>query len=87
LAPVAGLPEITMQPFAPAPEDRYPSGVAAKLALADELARPLTRLSVEERLFIDQVLSETLVRAVVLQRIRAYFRTKPASQGGHDHAV
>ncbi len=87
LTPVAGLPEIAMQPFTPAPEDRYPSGVAAKLAIADELARPLAKLSVEERQFIDQVIGETLVRAVVLQRIRAYFRTKPASQRGHDHAV
>jgi hypothetical protein len=86
LAPATGLPEIKMQPFAPAPEDRYPSGVAAKLAIADELARPLARLSVEERQFIDQVIGETLVRAVVLQRIRAYFRAKPTSQGGHDHA-
>ena len=86
VGPATGLPEIKMQPFAPAPEDRYPSGVAAKLAIADELARPLARLSVEERQFIDQVIGETLVRAVVLQRIRAYFRAKPTSQGGHDHA-
>jgi hypothetical protein len=86
LAPTAGLPDIKKQPFPLAPEDRYPSNVAAKLAIADELARPLAKLSQEERRFIDQVLGETLVRAVVLQRIREYFRAQSHSRRGHDHA-
>ena len=86
LTPAAGLPEFKKQPFPPAPEDRYPTVIAAKLAIADELARPLSKLSQEERGFIDQVLGETLARVVVLQRIRTYFRTKHTFRGGHDHA-
>ncbi|MGZ8219139.1 IS481 family transposase [Methylomagnum sp.] len=86
LAPVDGAPELKRRPFPPMPEDRYASVIAAKLAIADELARPLAKLSQEERRFIDQVLGETLVRAEVLQRIRDHFRATPHSQGGHDHA-
>ncbi len=86
LAPAAGTPELKKQPFPPAPEDRYPTAIAAKLAIADELAKPLAKLSAEERRFIDQVLSETLQRPTVLQRIREYFRAKPTSRGEHDHA-
>lgn len=37
LAPVAGAPELKKQPFPPMPEDRYPSGIAAKLAIAYRL--------------------------------------------------
>jgi hypothetical protein len=86
LNPAAGALELKKQPFPPIPEDRYPSLIAAKLAIADELARPLAKLAPEERRFIDQVLGETLVRAVVLHRIRDFFRATPQSRGGHDHA-
>jgi len=60
--------------------------IAAKLAIAEELALPLARLPREARAFIDQVLSETLVRPHVLQRIRHYFRTQARPQGVPDHA-
>ncbi|MGZ8245408.1 IS481 family transposase [Methylomagnum sp.] len=86
LAPADGAPEPRKPPFPPPPEDRYPSAVAAKLAIADELATPLAKLPAEDRRFIDQALGETLARAAVLQRIRAYFRAKPTARGGHDHA-
>ena len=72
------------QPFdAEALEDRFASRVAAKLAIADEIAVPLARLSGADRDFIDEVLGQTLARGAVLARIRAYFRHK---KPGADHA-
>ncbi len=71
------------QPFdAQAHEYKYPTVIAAKLAIADDLARPLAKLSAEERGFIDQVLGETLNRRIVMARVRAYFR----QQRGEQHA-
>lgn len=73
------------QPFeAEEQEYRFPSAIAAKLAIADELATPLAKLSAEERIFIDHVLAETLMRSVVLARIREHFRRhqrRPVSRG------
>jgi len=86
LAPAPGSNDLKKQPFPPAPDDRYPTVIAAKLAIADELATPLAKLPAEARSFIDRVLGETLVRACVLQRIRDYFRTPAQPRGGHDHA-
>jgi len=57
-------------------EYRFPTAIAAKLAIADDLARPLAKLSAVEREFIDQVLTDTLTRSVVLARVRSYFRDK-----------
>lgn len=57
--------------------------IAAKLAIADELAQPLAKIAPADRVFIDQVLGETLNRSVVLSRIRDYFRNK---KSGGDHA-
>ena len=48
----------------------------AQANIADELAQPLSKLSTEDQAFIHQVLSETLTRRIVLERIRAYFRHK-----------
>jgi hypothetical protein len=72
---VPALPaEVPSQPFEAAKfEDRYPSVIAAKLAIAAEIARPLVKLTPEERTFIDALLAETLVRSTVLARVRAYF--------------
>lgn len=73
------------QPFpAEAPDDRFPNPLAAKLAIADDLARPLAQLAPDDRAFINQVLAETLVRPVVLARVRAYFRHQRPQ--GHHHA-
>ncbi|MHB1579311.1 MAG: IS481 family transposase, partial [Acidithiobacillus ferrooxidans] len=55
--------------------------IAAKLAIADEVAAPLSKLSPEDRAFIDQVLTETLVRKVVLARIREHFRSSHQGAG------
>ena len=64
-------------------EFHFPTVIVAKLAIADELATPLTKLSTEDRIFIDQVLAETLVRCVVLARVRDYFRHHKDSGGNH----
>lgn len=75
---------VPSQPFdAEALEDRFASRIAAKLAIADEIAVPLAKLSGPDRDFIDEVLGQTLVRGVVLARIRTYFRHK---KPGADHA-
>jgi hypothetical protein len=72
------------QPFdADALEYHFPTTVAAKLAIAEELGLPLTKLSPDDRAFIDHVLGETRMRRLVLRRIRDYFRATPA---GEDYA-
>jgi hypothetical protein len=57
--------------------------VAAKLAIAADLATPLAKLSDEDKAFIDQVLTDTLIRSEVFARVREYFRN---TQSGEDHA-
>ncbi|AVB23579.1 transposase [Pseudomonas avellanae] len=76
--------ELPRLPFdAEAHEYHFPSVIAAKLAVANELAQPLTKLSKEDQAFIQQVVSETLIRRVVLERVRSYFRNKKT---GDEHA-
>lgn len=48
---------LPIQPFVFEPQE---SRIAAKPAIAEELAMPLAKLSMDDRAFIDQVLSETL---------------------------
>lgn len=84
LAPLNLPSELPVQPFdAEAHEYHFAGAIAAKLAIADDLARPLAKLAPADRAFIDQVLAETLNRNVVLTRVRDYFRNK---QSGGDHA-
>ena len=84
LTPAAAAVLVPCQPFeAEAHEYRFPSAIAAKLAIADELATPLTKLPAEDRTFIDHVLAETLMRSVVLARIREYFRRHKIQEGDH----
>jgi len=47
------------------------------------LGLPLTKLSPDDRAFIDHVLGETRMRRLVLRRIRDHFRATPS---GEDHA-
>jgi hypothetical protein len=76
--------ELAVQPFdAEAHEYHFASAIAAKLAIADDLAQPLAKLAPADRAFIDQVLSETLNRRIVLMRVRDHFRI---NQSGGDHA-
>ena len=72
---------IPHQPFdAEALEYRYPTVLAAKLAIADDLATPLAKLSPEDKGFINQVLAETLARRIVLARVREYYRQRKGEQ-------
>ncbi|WP_310319346.1 IS481 family transposase [Paraburkholderia terricola] len=83
LAPSAAAPRpLPHQPFdADAHEYRFPNAIAARLAIADDLARPLAKLFPPDRAFIDQVLAETLVRRIVLARVRDYFRHRKPGEG------
>ena len=82
-APVCTADNLPRQPFhAEASEDQYPNRITAKLAIADEIALPLVKLAPDDRAFIDQLLAETLVRQVVLARIREHFRNQK-TRGGH----
>ena len=84
LQPPTIPPTPPTQPFeADALEYHFPTTVAAKLAIANELGLPLSKLSPDDRAFIDHVLEETRMRRLVLGRIRDYFRAKPS---GADHA-
>ena len=84
LAPLSLPSELPIQPFdAEAHEYHFASVIAAKLAIANDLAQPLAKLAPADRAFIDQVLGETLTRSIVLTRVRDYFRNK---KSGEDHA-
>jgi hypothetical protein len=84
LQPPTIPPPCLMQPFdADALEYHFPTTVAAKLAIAQELGLPLSKLTPDDRAFIDHVLEDTRMRRLVLRRIRDYFRAKPS---GADHA-
>jgi hypothetical protein len=77
--------ELPRQAFnANADEYRYPTAIAAKLAIADEIGKPLAKLGVDDRAFIDGVLAETLTRSVVLARVRERFRHRTSE--GERHA-
>lgn len=77
--------ELPRQPFdVEVYEYHYPSAVEAKLAIADEIGKPLAKLGEDDRIFIDRVLAETLTRSVVLARVRDYFHHQKT--GGEDHA-
>lgn len=83
--PTKSLEALPCQPFHAEPqEDHYPTIIAAKLAIADEIAMPLAKLDPSDRTFIDGVLAETLARGIVLARIREYFRQKATR--GDQHA-
>jgi hypothetical protein len=68
-----GLPSPPLQPFVdpdPFQEIAYPTPVAAKLAIADYLAMPLAKLSVEQRTAIEDLLRQTLRKQDILTYIR-----------------
>lgn len=62
-------------PFPEAPaEVAFPSRLAARFAIADLLGHPLGRLGPEDLGFIDALLSETLVRDLIVSRVRVRFQ-------------
>jgi hypothetical protein len=82
--PVALPEDLPRHPFnAERQEYHYPNKIAAKLAIADDIAKPLAKLTPNDRAFIDTVLAETLERSVVLARIREYFRCQKTQGGQH----
>jgi hypothetical protein len=84
LQPPTIPPDIPTQPFdAGVLEYVFPSTVAAKLAIADDLGQPLAKLPADDRAFIDQVLAETLLQRLVFARVREHFRRQPL---GGEHA-
>jgi hypothetical protein len=81
LTPSVAPMELPCQPFdVEAHEYHFPCVIAGKLAIANELAQPLAKLSDADQAFIHQVLSETLIRRVVLERVRGYFRHKKTGE-------
>jgi hypothetical protein len=78
--PVVVPPSIPFADPDPFRELRYSSVLAAKLAIADYLGRPLAKLSAEDRGYIDALLEETLDRRTVITCVRGYFRDRADQQ-------
>jgi hypothetical protein len=57
----------------------FPTPLAARQAIADELRLPLAKLSEEDRAFIDRLLAETLSRPAIIAAVRERF---PAGRKG-----
>jgi hypothetical protein len=70
-------------------ELHFPSVLAAKLAIADYLGRPLAKLPAEDLATINALLARTLERRTVIACVRGYFREREAKrrqEEGGDHA-
>lgn len=71
---------LSSQPFVdpdPFQEITFPSPLAAKRAIADELGQPLAKLSAEQLQQIDDLLAQTLDKQQVLAQVRAAFKSTP----------
>jgi hypothetical protein len=68
------VPEVPFADPDPFQEFTYPSVIAAKLAMADELAMPLAKLPPEAMAEIDALLAQTLRKADVLDFARHHLR-------------
>jgi hypothetical protein len=75
-APVPARPFVDPDPFH---ELTFPTPLAARHAIAEELRCPLAKLGDEDRAFIDGLLAETLSRPVILAAVRERF---PAGRKG-----
>jgi len=67
----------TITPFSdpdPYQEFTYPTVLFAKRAISDYLALPLAKLSPEQLAFIEALLTETLNKKAVMERVRQYFK-------------
>jgi hypothetical protein len=86
IAAPASIPFVDPDPFN---ELRFASPLAAKLAIADYLGRPLAQLTDEDRAYLDALIRDTLDRRTIITCVRGYFRDKarsrPAEKDG-DHA-
>lgn len=76
--------QLKVQPFVdpnPFQELTFSTVIAAKLAIADYLARPLAKLTSEQMTYIDAVLVTTLSKQEVMKQIRDFFH--PSSGTSH----
>lgn len=74
-------PVLINQPKIPFPEPVsddpcFPNAIAAKLAIAHYLGRPLGSLPLESRAFVADLVSSTLDKHEVLSRVKGYFTRK-----------
>ena len=70
-------------------ELHFASVLAAKLAIADYLGRPLAKLAAEDLATINALLGRTLERRTVIACVRGYFREREArrrQEEGSGHA-
>ena len=74
--PVTAPPSVPFADPDPYRELRYPSVLAAKLAIADYLGFALAKLTPEDRAHIDALLRDTLDRRTVIACVRGYFRDR-----------
>lgn len=58
-------------------EITFPSVLAAKRAIADELGQPLAKLSPEQLASIDRILAKSLDKQIVLAEVRTEFKARP----------
>ena len=65
-------------------ELRFPRILAAKLAIADYLGRPLAKLATEDLSYIEALLKQTLERRTIITCVRGYFRDRAQRQQGED---
>lgn len=77
LQSLAEIPTVRIEPFSdpdPFQEITFPSQMAAKRAIAEELVMPLAKLRPEDMAAIEQILASTLKKTEVIKQVRAYFK-------------
>lgn len=74
--------ELKMQPFVdpnPFQELTFSTVIAAKLAIAEYLARPLAKLTSEQMDYVDAVCASTLNKQEVMKQVRDFFNPLPGT--------
>ena len=89
ITPATIPPSVPFNDPDPFRELHFPSVLAAKLAIADYLGRPLAKLAAEDLDTINALLGRTLERRTVIACVRGYFREREAQrrqEEGSGHA-
>jgi len=63
----------------PFQELTFTTVIAAKLAIADYLGRPLAKLTPEQMAYINAICASTLNKQAVMQQVRDFFNPLPGS--------
>jgi len=74
--------ELKVQPFVdpnPFQELTFSTVIAAKLAIAEYLARPLAKLTSEQMAYIDTICTNTLDKREVMKQVRDFFNPLPGT--------